>query len=128
VSGGVLLVEFSNPLQEFLSPTLLEQTHQRRTQSLAGIRRHLGNGRLGTLALLHIAARNLLELEISCHIGGDQDVCQLAVGHEELGDQVDVPVVDSSVLLPGFLASGDVAVLLEELQKRSADGTYNISS
>lgn len=120
MSRRVLLVEFADPLQELLSTTLLKQTHERRAQSLAGVRRHLGHGRLGTLALLDIAARNLLELEVSRHIGGDQNVCQLAVRHQQLGDQVDVPVVDSSILLPGFLASGDVAVLLEELQKRSA--------
>ena len=66
--------------------------------------------------MLDVAASNLLELEISRNVGGDKDVGQLSVGHEQLGDQVDVPVVDATILLPGLLAGLDVAVLLEQLK------------
>lgn len=116
----VVLLELSNPFKELLGTALLEEAHERRAQSLASIRGHLGDGRLGTLALLDVATGDLLELEVSRHVGGNQDVCQLAVGHQQLGDQVNVPVVDTSVLLPGLLAGRDIAVLLEQLRGRLA--------
>ena len=65
---------------------------------------------------MYIAARNLLELEVSGDVGGDEDVGQLARGHEELGDEVDVPVVETAIFLPRLLALVEVAILLEELR------------
>lgn len=116
VSGGIALVEFAHPLQELLGSPLLKHAHEGRTQSFTGIRGHLGDGGLGTLSLLDVAARNLLELEVSRDIGGNQNVGQVAIGHQQLGNQVDVPVVDTAILLPGLLAGANVAVLLKELQ------------
>jgi len=81
VSGRIFLLELANPLKELLGSALLKETHERRAQSLTGIGGHLGHGRLGTLALLNIAAGDLLELEVSGDIGGNQNVGQLAVGH-----------------------------------------------
>jgi hypothetical protein len=63
---------------------------------------------------LHIASSNLLELQVSCNIGGDKDVGELAVAHQELRDEVDVPVVDAAVLLPRLGALLVVAVSLEQ--------------
>lgn len=57
----------------------------------------------------------MLEFEISCDVGGNEDIGQLSTGHEELWDEVNVPVVDASVLLPWFLPFVIVSVLLEEL-------------
>ena len=115
VSGGVFGVKGSNPLDEGLHATLLEDAHQRGLESLAGIRWDLGDGGLGSGSLLDVAASNLLEFEVSGHIGGNEDVGELARGHEELGDEIDVPVVDTAVLLPRLFASLVVAILLEEL-------------
>ena len=115
VRRGILGVEGSNPLDEGLHPALLEDAHEGRLESLASIRGDLSNGSLGARALLNVAAGDLLELEVTGDIGGDEDIGQLARGHEELGNEVDVPVVDSAVLLPGLLASLVVAILLEEL-------------
>lgn len=119
MSGRVILLKFTDPFQELLRPPLLEHSHKRRAQGLVGIRGDLGHGSLGALALLDIAASDLLELEVSRNIGGNEDIRQLAVGHKQLGDQVDVPVVDSAILLPGLLAGADVAILLEQLQKQA---------
>ena len=115
VRSRVALLERANPLEEAPRPPLLEKTHKRRPQSLAGIRRNPGDSCLGTLALLHETASNLLELEVSGDVGGHEDVGQLAGGHEQLGDQVDVPVVGAAVFLPWLVALAVVAVLLEEL-------------
>jgi hypothetical protein len=115
VCRGVLGVESANPLNEGLHASLLEDTHEGRSQSLGGIRGHLGDGSLVGGTLLDVAASDLLELEISCDIGRDENVGQFAGGHEELRDKVDVPVVEATILLPGLLAFAEVSVLLEEL-------------
>jgi len=65
---------------------------------------------------LHIAACHLLEFEISGYVGRDEDVGQLSAGHEELGYEIDIPVVYAAILLPWLLALVIVAILLEELR------------
>lgn len=115
VGGGILGIESSNPLNEGLHPALLEDTHQRGLEGFASIGWDLGDGGLGTGTLLDVAASNLLELEVTSDVGRHEDVGQLARGHEELGDQINVPVVHTAVLLPGLLAGLVVAILLEEL-------------
>lgn len=65
---------------------------------------------------MYIAAGDLLELEVFGNVGGNEDVGEFTVGHEELGDEVDVPVVDAAVLLPWLTLS--LAVSLEQLAIR----------
>ena len=115
VRGRVFAVEGANPLDKRLHTAFLEDTHKRRLESLTGIRRHLGNGGLGPGALLDVAAGDLLELKVSGNVGGDEDVGELARGHEELGDEVDVPFVKPAVRLPRLLAFAVVSILFEEL-------------
>lgn len=112
---GVLEVKGANPLNKGLHASLLEDPHEGRSQSLSSIRGHLGDCSLVGGTLLDVAASDLLELEVPCNIGGDENVGQFAGGHEELGDKVDVPVVEAAILLPGLLAFAEVTVLLEEL-------------
>jgi hypothetical protein len=66
---------------------------------------------------LYITSCHLPELQISCNIGGNENVRQFARGHQELGHKVDIPVVHAAVLLPWFLTLVIVAVLLEELRE-----------
>jgi hypothetical protein len=112
VCSRVLCLVCANPLEEVAGPALLKETHQRRTQRLASIRGNLGDGGLGSSALLNVAAGDLLELKVLCDVGGNEDVGEFTVGHQKLGDEVDVPVVDATVLLP-WLASG-LTVLFEK--------------
>ena len=65
--------------------------------------------------MLHVAPGYRLELEVFGNVGGDEDVSQFAVCHEEFGDKVDVPVVDAAVLFPWLGALRVVAVLFEKL-------------
>ena len=118
VRRRVIGLECANPFDERLHAALLENAHERRSESLHGVRRHLGHGGLVAGALLDVASGDLLELEVSGDVGGHEDVGELARGHEELGDEVDVPVVQSAVLLPRLRASCIVAMLLEELLLR----------
>jgi hypothetical protein len=115
VGAWVLLIDFSNPFQELLCPPLLEETHQRRSKSFTRIGRHLGDCGLGAASLLDIAARNLLEIEVSRNVGGDEDVCQFSIGHQQFWYEVDIPVICPSILLPGFFSGANVAILLEQL-------------
>lgn len=116
MSTRILLIILPNPIQELLRPSLLKHAHQGRPQRLTRIRGHTRNGSLGTTALLNIAACNLSEVEVSRDVCGDEDIGELAVGHEELGDEIDVPVVRSAVFLPWLLAFLDVCESAEELE------------
>lgn len=122
VTCRIRLVECANPFDERLHTSLLEDAHQGGSQSLTSVRWDLGNGGLSTRTLLHIASGNLLEFKVSCNVGGHEDVRQFAAGHKELGNEVNVPVVDPSVLLPWLLPFVVVSVLLEELQDVSMNG------
>ena len=88
----------SDPFEERPGPAFLEQSHEGGCESLLGSGWHLGNGCLRALPLLHVTARNLLELQVLCNVGGDKDVCKLSIGHEQLGDEVDVPVVGAAIV------------------------------
>ena len=116
VSRRVLDIKRPDPLNEALHSALLEDSHQGRPQRLAGIRGHLGDCGLATCTLLDEAAGHLLKLQIASDIGRDKNVGELARRHEELGHEVNVPVVQAAVLLPWLGALGIVAVLLEQLQ------------
>lgn len=124
MSSRIALAESANPLNEGLHPSLLEYTHQGRSQSFTSIRGDLRNGGFGTSTLLHIASCHLSELKVSCDIGGHEDVCQFSARHEELRNEVDVPVVDPSILLPWLLPFVIVSVLLEELGEVSSNFQY----
>lgn len=115
VGGRVVEVKGANPFDEGLHASLLKDAHKRRLESLAGIRRNFCNGGLGRGALLDVAAGYLLEFEISGNVGGDENVGQLSGGHEELGHQINVPVIESAVVLPWLLASLEVSILFEQL-------------
>ena len=76
---------------------------------------HLCYRSLGTLSLLNETPGNLTEFEIACDVGGDEDVGELAVCHDQFGNEVDVPIVGTAILFPWLGTFGVVAVLLEEL-------------
>ena len=115
MTSRIFGIECTNPLDEALHPPLLKDAHQRRSKRLARIRRNLCNSGFWTTALLDITSCHLSELEVSCYVGRDEDVGQLAAGHEEFRNEVDIPVVDSSILLPWLLPLVVVPVFLEEL-------------
>lgn len=71
---------------------------------------------------MYIATCNLSELQVACNVGRDENVGELAVGHEELRYKIDVPVVRSAVLLPWLFALTVVAIFLEQLRGVSLGG------
>lgn len=115
VRSRILILEAADKLEELLRPALLEYTHERASQCLSRSIRYFRHCSPRSAALLNVAACNLLELQVSCHIGRDEDVCEFAVRHEELRDEIDVPVVGAAILLPWLLAFCVVAIFLEKL-------------
>jgi hypothetical protein len=127
VCGRVILLVCADELQELLCSSLLEQTHQRTAESLRGIRGDLCDVGLVAGASLDVTASNLLEFEVSGDIGRDENVGEFSVGHEEFGNEIDVPVVGAAVLLP-WLAAVVVAVLLEELRRMNKSRVVEMRS
>ena len=122
MSFRVVYIEGAYPLDEALHASFLEDAHEWGAESLSSIGGNLGNGGLGTLALLDEAAGDLPEFQVAGDVGRDQDVGQLAGRHEELGNQVDVPIVGTTVLLPGLLALLEVSIFLEQLHEGKGGG------
>lgn len=121
--SGVVLFKSSNPLQELFRPSLFKQSHQRRAQCFGSGGRNFSHSRPGPCSLLHKAACDLLEFKVSSDIGGNEDVREFAIGHEQFGYEVDVPVVDSAVFLPRFLTVLEVAIFLEQLFQQRQSGS-----
>ena len=62
---------------------------------------------------MYVTSCDLAEFEVSSDVGGDEDVGELSVRHEQLGYEINVPVIGSSVLLPWLSTFGIVAIFLE---------------
>jgi hypothetical protein len=76
---------------------------------------------------LDVTASNLLKFKVSGDIGRDENVGEFSVGHEKLGNEIDVPVIGATVLLP-WLAAIVVAVLLEELRTKNESSVVELWS
>jgi len=74
MSAGVIILPVLQELEEFLSTSLLEKTHQRALDGL-----HLSAGNFGDLAItIDIASCDLLEFEVTGYIGVDKDLGKLS--------------------------------------------------
>jgi len=107
-----LVVEVLDEDEEILEAPLFEHAHEVGGESLTLIRRYLAH--LTTLAH-NITSLNALKLQISGHARMDEQLDQLTVGHDELGDEVDVPIATAAV--GGFVRLWHTE-LLEELVQR----------
>jgi hypothetical protein len=97
-----------NPFEELLETPLLKQTHQRAPKSFRLVARDFGDPSVAK----DIGAGNLLELEIPGDVGVDEDAGELAVGHHELGNEVDGVVAVAAQFARRFLALAELAVEL----------------
>mmetsp|Transcript_14426 Transcript_14426/g.56731 ORF Transcript_14426/g.56731 Transcript_14426/m.56731 type:complete len:418 (-) Transcript_14426:163-1416(-) len=87
LAGGALLPA-GDVLEELLEAALLEQAHEAGAEGLL-----LGGRHLRDLVLLHhVAAVDHLEVEVLGHVRLDEHAHENTVGHDELGDYVDVIV------------------------------------
>ena len=108
VSSGILILPPLKELKELLRPPLLKEAHERATDSL-----HLVTWHLGDLAItVDEAACDLLELQVTSHVGVDEDLGQLARGDDELWDKVNGVVAVASKLSWGRLIWPELAVEL----------------
>lgn len=111
----IVLVKIANPLHEFLCSSLFKEAHKGRSQGFGGAGGDFCDSGSGALSLLDVTASYLSELEVSCYVGGDEDVGEFAIGHEEFGYQIDVPIIEAAIFLPWFFAFLEIAVSLEKL-------------
>ena len=109
----------TDKLQKVPCSSLFEKTHQGTPECLTSVRRDLCNRGFRPITLLNIAASNLFEFEVSGDVGRDENVCEFTVGHEKLGDEVDVPVVGTAIFLPWLGAGRVVAISFEELSREN---------
>ena len=85
---GVVLVKVGDKDNEVLASTLLKEAHQVGGEGLL-----VGGGDLlDLLALQHIGTLNALELQVPGDSSVEENLDQETRGHDELGDQIDVPV------------------------------------
>jgi hypothetical protein len=90
VGGRILVIPILQELEEFLRATLFKNTHQWAFDCL-----HLRAGNLRDLAVtIDEAARDLLELEITCDISMHEDLREFSGCYDELWDEIDgiIPV------------------------------------
>mmetsp|Transcript_27397 Transcript_27397/g.88047 ORF Transcript_27397/g.88047 Transcript_27397/m.88047 type:complete len:286 (-) Transcript_27397:157-1014(-) len=108
-----------HPLEEVAELALLEEAHQRCLERL-----HLRGGDLedGLLAPLeHVGAVHILEVEVVVHARVQQHAHQLAISHDELGNEIHVvkPVVAQALEhLRRWVCVPELAVQIGEVQRR----------
>jgi hypothetical protein len=73
-------------------------THQIRSQSFFLIDWHLCDLSL----LVDVRALDGLEFQVPCDSGVNQEFHEQAIGHQELGNQVNVPVTSATVFVSGI--------------------------
>jgi hypothetical protein len=123
VGGRIIVIPILQELKEFLRATLFKDTHQWAFDCL-----HLGAGNLRDLALtVDKAARDLLELEITCDISMHEDLREFSGCYDELWDEIDgiIPVTTKlggrSLIITEFSKE-----LLTEARSEAAQA-YNVS-
>mmetsp|Transcript_34658 Transcript_34658/g.59726 ORF Transcript_34658/g.59726 Transcript_34658/m.59726 type:complete len:207 (+) Transcript_34658:1464-2084(+) len=122
VSRRLGLVVVGQEDQEVTELALLEETHQTGVQSLRG-----GSRNLLDLAILeHITSINGLELQVTGHLRVKKNLRQLAAGHDELGDQVDIPISGVAQVGSGSVGS-ELLEQVQQTQRRSISAIIVVS-
>jgi hypothetical protein len=90
VSGRILILPALEELEELLSSSFLEKTHERALHSLHLSARHLGD----PAVTINEATSDLLELEVSGDLSVNENLRQFTRSNDEFGNEVDgvVPV------------------------------------
>ena len=111
VSSRVLILPALQELEELLCPPLLKETHKWALHRL-----HLRTGHLADLAIaVDKAACDLLELELTRHIGMDKDAGELARSDYEFGNEIDSVVAVAAELSGRGLIRAELAVELDSI-------------
>ena len=95
--------------KEFLRSSFLKKAHQGTFYSL-----HLSARNFGDLAFaINKTTCNLLKFEIAGDFGVHENLCELARGNDELGNEVDVVVTVASKLSRRLLTCTELAIKLQ---------------
>ena len=108
MSRRVVILPGLEELEELLCHPLLKETHE---WTLHGL--HLRTGDLADLAIaVDEATCNLLELEVTRHVGMDEDASELARSDDEFGGEIDSVVTVATKVLRRRGAIPELAVEL----------------
>ena len=108
MSSRVFVLPALQELKKLLCPPLLKETHK---WTLHGL--HLRTGDLADLAIaIDEATCDLLELEVTRHIGMDEDASELARSDDEFGYEIDSVVAVAAKVLRRRGAIPELAVEL----------------
>ena len=111
MSRRVVILPGLKELEELLCPPLLKETHKWALHRL-----HLRAGDLADLAIaVDEATCNLLELEVTRHVGMDEDASELARSDDEFGDEIDSVVAVATKVSGNGLIGAELAVELDSI-------------
>lgn len=102
--ASVVHVDTGNKFVELSDTALFEQAHQAGTNGLLLVGRDLDDGHLlraeeATLSMLHdVGSVDAFPFEVLGDLGVQKHLNELAVSHDELGDEIDIPVSVVAVL------------------------------
>lgn len=123
MGGRIIVLPILQEFEEFLRAALFKKTHQWAFDCL-----HLGAGNLRDLAVtIDEAARDLLELEITCDIRMDEDLRELSGCYDKLRDEIDGIIPVATKLSGRRLVITIFSIkLLTETRSETA-GAYNVT-
>lgn len=122
---GVFLVDLIDVKIEVAQALLLEQAHKGRLECLLVGGGHLADNILGVakhaalLMLQHVGGIGALPFQVASHLGVQEHLHELAVGHHELGDQIHVPLAVVPVLLGRLHAGAEHRPQVGQVERRS---------
>lgn len=111
MSSGVLVLPVLKELEEFLCPSLLEQTHQRTLDCFHFSARNLGDSPIA----IHETSGDLLELKIASDIGVDKDLRELSGCDNEFWDKVNSVVSVTAEFRRWLLSRTELAIELSKV-------------
>ena len=113
MGGRIIVFPVGNKHHELPQPVLLKKPHQAAGDSLVLRCGHLGD----PVAPEHVASSDLLEFEVAGNVGVNEHLGQLAIGHHELGNQVDCIVAITSNVLWRLCPGSELGVELGQVER-----------
>lgn len=91
----IVLLHVLHPHEEAAEAPLLEQPHQVAGEGLLLVDRHFGD----LSRLVHVRTLHRFEFQITRHARVNEKLDEEAVRHQELGNEIDVPIPAAAIAL-----------------------------
>jgi hypothetical protein len=124
MSCRVIILPGLQEFKELLGPSFFKESHKRGADGF-----HLGARHLGDLSItVDKRTGYLLELEITCHIGVNEDLGELAGSDNELGNEIYGVVSVSSQFFWNLLIRPELAIELWNVSGVVATRVCNVAT